>query len=185
MMVSLKSLFFVALCGVVYATPVALNEAKELSVPIAKAVDVRNVYHARKAAEVYDTLPVQKRSLSLPNGGVPKLQARGVDSGAFNVEWTLHLDHARDFVIKAVVTFVQGQVFSASGTGVYASPVVGLGNGQGQFRVSYLSGNAVYTAVARIIFDIATGAVVAAFDEGVEKNGHEIRSNVGASFKKG
>ncbi|KAF7574184.1 hypothetical protein A1F94_003749 [Pyrenophora tritici-repentis] len=185
MMVSLKSLFFVALCGVAYATPVASNEAKELSVPIAKAVDVRDVHHARKAAEVYDTLPVQKRSLSLPNGGVPKLQARGVNSGAFNIEWILHLDHARDFTLRAIVTFAQGQVYSASGTGVYASPVSGLGNGQGQFRVSYLSANSVYTAVARIIFDIATGAVLAAFDEGVEKNGHEIRSNVGASFKEG
>jgi len=116
---------------------------------------------------------------------VSELQARAVTSGAFTVEWVLHLSNAQDLILKAIVTFAEGQVYAASGTGVYASPVAGIGNGQGQFRVSYLSGNGVYTAVARIIFNLATGAVVAAFDEGAEKNGAEVKSNLGASFKAG
>jgi hypothetical protein len=118
----------------------------------------------------------------LPNDGVSEIQARAISSGAFTIEWVLYLSSAQDLILKAIVTFAQGQVYTASGTGVYASPVAGIGNDQGQFRVSYLSASGIYTAVARVVFDLATGAVVAAFDEGVEQSGEEVRSNLGASF---
>ncbi|CAA9965709.1 hypothetical protein PTMSG1_09068 [Pyrenophora teres f. maculata] len=183
-MVSPKSLFFVALCGAVYAVPVASNEAKELSPIVAKAVEVRDMYLASKAAEAYDALPDQKRSPSLPDGGHSKLEARIVTSGSFNIKWIIPLDiPGQDFYLSALVTFINGQPSTAHGTGVYASPLASTGNNQGIFRVSYLSTNSLYTAAARIIIDLATGAVLAAFDEGVEKNGAEVKSHLAATFK--
>lgn len=157
--------------------------------PVARAVGVRDKFpvqkyfdasHVSRLAIANDT-----RSQSLPDRGVSELETRAVSSGAFTIDWHVHIDHAKDFLLKAVVTYVQGQVFTARGSGIYASPVAGIGNNQGQFRVSYLSVNGVYTAVARIIFDLATGSVVGAFDEGVEKNGVEVKSNLEASFAEG
>ncbi|KAI1667960.1 hypothetical protein L13192_08669 [Pyrenophora tritici-repentis] len=154
--------------------------------------DIRPEQYNRSPSYYYTIIPVfdnpsqsDKRSLSLPDSGVSELEGRAVSSGSFSIQWILHLSHATDFILKSFVTFAQGQVYAVSGSGTYASPVAGIGNDQGQFRVSYLSGNGVYTAVARIVFDLAIGAVVAAFDEGAEKNGAEVRSNLEASFKAG
>jgi len=80
------------------------------------------------------------------------------------------------------VSYAEGQVDAAAGTGVYASPFSGTGNGQGVFRVSYLSSSGVWTAVARIIFDTVTGGIINMVDEGVEQNGSEIKSNFYADF---
>lgn len=93
------------------------------------------------------------------------------------------IDGAKDFIIKAFVSYVEGQVYVTAGQGVYASPFSSTGNGRVVFRVSYLSGDGVWTAVARILFDTVKGAVVSAIDEGVEQNGVEVRSNLNAHFK--
>lgn len=124
------------------------------------------------------------RSTPLSENNISDLEARDrIVRGAFNIEWIVHIDGAKDLILKAAVNYLEGQVFAAAGTGVYASPFGATGNGQGVFRVSYLSGNGVWTAVARILFDTVKGVIVNAVDEGVEQNGKEIRSNINAGFR--
>lgn len=87
--------------------------------------------------------------------------------------------------MQAFVSYAQGQVFSAGGTGVRVSPLGNTGEGTAVFRVSYLSANSVWTAAARIYFDIVVNKMISYIDEGVDQDSHSVADSLDVTYKAG
>jgi hypothetical protein len=124
------------------------------------------------------------RSDVVEDSAVAELVARSPTHGTFKLKWTADIGHGQDKVLKCKVKFHDGQV-SADGSGVHVSPFASTGNGQGVFRVSYLSSSGGWTAVARINFDATNGRVINAVDEGVEESGQTRASHLDVTFGSG